>query len=273
MKNSRRSKLGDPPLDHLRSVAHKSPAKDIGKSTVVQQEPREVVSVENSYAFFTKQRPLSWQYYYRQVTVPFYRTGTNDEDNVTFRTVIDTLDVNEALVVNSLTASILYRPEPSGSIRPGNFIKVERVQVPTVDEFILLARLQSKFDFNLVCQSTRLYEANINADNSAYVLPTFVASVSNRDGFSTLNTNVLENAQSSTSLYALDTGEIAIEYNAIDSYVSAPVNDFAFGFLPEDAVELNGGLVASPKIVFEVHGHKLNKNDAEFLKALIRKNI
>jgi hypothetical protein len=269
-KKSRRL-YGTDPLKQLRSVSNKVPSRYVDKETVRFSEPREVQAIENVYEFFTKQRPLAWQYYYRQVTVPLYRTGTSEEDNDPISTVIDTLDVNEALVINHLSAQILYRPEPPTgfSVRPGNYIAVERVEQPTVEDFFIVVALRSRFQFNLLSTTTRLYEANVSANVPD---PTFSLSVANRDGYSTLNTNVLENNDSGTSLYVLETGDLSVSFSAIDSYVSTPANALAFGLLPYDAIEDNGGLVASPKIVFDIRGHKITKNDAELLKQLIQNN-
>ena len=265
-KKSRRLH-GTDPLKQLRSVSNGVPSKHIEKQTVRQVEPREVQAIENVYEFFTKQRPLAWQYYYRQITIPFFRTGTSVQDNEPISTVIDTLDVNEGLVINHLSAQILYRPEPPGGIiRPGNYVALDRVEVPTVDEIGLL---RSQFQFNLLSTTTRLYEANVSAFSRP---PSFSISVSNRDGYSTLNDSVLNNGESATSFYVLEPGDLSVSYTAIDSYVSTPPNDLAFGFLPFEAVEDNGGLVASPKIVFNIRGHKITKNDAELLKQLIQNN-
>ena len=273
-KKSRRL-YGTSPLEQLRSVSNKVPSKHVEKETIQRTTPREVQAIENVYEFFTKQRPLAWQYYYRQVTIPFFRTGTDDTDNDPISTVIDTLDVNEGLVINHLSCQILYRPEPPAGfgVRPGNYVALERIECPTVDDLIPTLpplRLRSFFEFNLQSSTTRLYEANVNAYSEA---PSFSVSTVNRDGYSTLNDNVLVNGESATSLYVLETGDLNIEYSAIDSYVSTPVaNNIAFGFLPYEAVEDNGGVIASPKIVFDIRGHKINKNDAELLKSLIQNN-
>ena len=81
--HSRKSRRlhGTDPLKQLRSVSDGVPSKHIEKQTVRRVEPREVQAIENVYEFFTKQRPLAWQYYYRQVTLPFKRTGTSRQDN------------------------------------------------------------------------------------------------------------------------------------------------------------------------------------------------
>jgi len=269
-KKSRRL-YGTSPLEQLRSVSNKVPSKHVEKETIQRTTPREVQAIENVYEFFTKQRPLAWQYYYRQVTIPFFRTGTDDTDNDPISTVIDTLDVNEGLVINHLSCQILYRPEnPAGpAVRPGNYVALERIECPTVDDLVILGRLRSYFEFNLQSSTTRLYEANVNAYTRP---PSFSVTTVNRDGYSTLNDNVLVNGESATSLYILETGDLKIEYSAIDSYVSTPANNIAFGFLPYEAVEDSGGVIASPKIVFDIRGHKINKNDAELLKSLIQNN-
>lgn len=258
------------PQEILRA-SDKVPSKNMDKRTVRREEPREVLETSRVYEFFTKQKPLAWQYYYRQVTIPFFRTGTEESDNKPFSTVIDSLDVNEGLVINHLSCQILYRPEPPAgkSVRPGNFIALERMEVPTVDEAPIVSALKSRFQYNLMSTTTRLYEANVSAFSRP---PTFSLSVSNRDGFSTLNDNVLGNGDSGTSLYVLETGDLSVEYTAIDSYESTPVNDLAYGFLPYDAVEDFGGAMSSPKIVFDVRGHKITKNDAQLLKSLIQNN-
>jgi len=265
---------GTSPLEQLRSVSNKVPSKHVEKETIQRTTPREVQAIENVYEFFTKQRPLAWQYYYRQVTLPFFRTGTNEQDNDPILTLVDTLDVNEGLVINHLSAQILYRPEPpaGSSLRPGNFVALERLECPTVDEVIILppTTLKSQFQFNLLSTTTRLYEANVSADSRQPL--SFSLSVANRDGYSTLTDNVLSNGESTTSLYILETGDVQLQYTAIDSYVSVPANALAFGFLPYEAVEDSGGLIASPKIVFDIRGHKINKNDAELLKSLIQNN-
>jgi hypothetical protein len=167
----------------------------------------------------------------------------------------------------------MYRPTPdAGPVRPGNFVQIDNVEVPTIDELTLGSPLRAKFKFNLSSTTTRLYEANVSADRGNFTLDIAYGGlvVSNRDGFSTLNSNVLVNAQSSTTLFILETGDVAVDFDAIDSYVSTPANPFAFGFLPYAATEIIDGTVASPKIVFDIRGHKINKNDAELLKEILR---
>lgn len=256
--------------------SQKQPSKNINKETVQRAIPRNVQAIENAYEFFTKQRPISWQYYAKQITFPFWRTGTNFQDNEPFSHVIETLDVNEALVINHLSVSIAYRPvtdptTPLTDIPPGYYNYLSGPILPTVyEEFLFLVDMKAVFNFNLLSATGALYESNAFANvgnNKSGFFGGF--NTSERDGFTQINENVLNNAESSTALYIFEAGDISATFTTIDSYKTA-LSNFAFGFLPPDLVFPNGGVRVSPKIIFDIRGHKLNKNDAQLLKALIK---
>lgn len=257
------------PLQKLRSVSNRVPSNHIEKTTIVREEPVVFQDVISRDLFSSKQRPTSWQYYSRVVALPFLRTGTDDSNNEPYLYTFDSLDVNEALVINHFSAQIMYRPytEPPEVLRPGYFVTLDKISLPPVlDTIFGFVNVDARFEFNLFSSTSRLYEANVSSDAGGG----FIVAVSNRDGFSTINDNVLHNGDSSTSLYVLDTGSVSVGFSAIDSYVAVPPNLFAYGFLPYDVSPDNLGLYAAPRIVFEIRGHKITKKEAERLKALVR---
>jgi hypothetical protein len=271
MKKLKRSSTKTSPLDKLRSVSNKSPARDIGKHTVVQEPPRSVLDAQLENLFFSKQRPLPWAYYSAVKYEPLRTTGATFSDNVAKEILVRELDVNEALVVNHFEASIIYRPIPESvtavaDIKPGHFVKLDSLMIPSgrpvLDPFV-------GFSFDLVAEESALYEADNEIRNRTLAEFRKVIEAPT-SGFSFLNTNVLANSDSSTSLYIFETGTVSAKYTCIDA--GSGNNAPPVGFLPYG---LNTTLplidqLYSMLVVFNIRGHVINKKDAQKLKDIVR---
>ena len=262
------------PVSKLQSPQGKSPSAFVKKETVVQGFPREVQAIESVYEYFTKQRPLAWQYFSRTVQAPLVCTGRTIADDVPNRLHVRTLDVNQSLVLNSLYASIVYRPITTAGIGAGtplnHYVSLETPYLIRQQFEIGKDPKDFAFYYNLNAQSNSLYEANITS--SIDPLPTSVlGDISPTDGFTKLGENVLENAESSTALYVFETGDVSVTFTCLDTISFddvANTNNFPANFFPE-------GLSVSailPYVVFEIRGHMINKNDAELLKTLVQNN-
>ena len=279
--HSRRSKkmYGKPsqvsPLSKLVSSQGKSPSAFLGKETVVQDSPREVQAIENVYEFFTKQRPLAWNYYSATVYEPMKITGNFWRNNQPIKIPIRTLDVNESLVLNHFEATILYRPIPEGTavsdIKNGYFVALDTPMIPLGLSTGSSGSTPTGFLFNLVAEEASLYEAesriqdvgsgSLRKDRNA---PT--------SGFLRLNTNVLESGESTTSLYVFETGTLSAEYSCVvqpGAVGDPPTQILPYGLVTGLPVnDLRFGIT----IVFNVRGHVINRNDAALLKTLIQNN-
>lgn len=255
------------------STFAKSPSAFLGKKSVPKADVRDVQPIENIYEFFTKQRPLSWQYFSRTVQAPLVCTGRTIGDNIPKTLNVRDLDVNECLVINSFYANILYRPiEEIVASSTLNYY------VPLASPYIVRQRFDISKDlkdfafyFNLVSENTSLYEANLSSDVSALDLSSQIVSILPTDGFMKLDSNVLENGDSSTALYMFESGNISVQFTCLDTLSFDDVtNTFNFpaNFFPPNL----SNKAILPYVTFDIRGHIINKNDAELLKTLIQNN-
>jgi hypothetical protein len=216
-------------------VPHRQPIKDLGKETKVQKEARNVMPTENVWDFYTKQRPISFQYYSRLVSRPFVdTTGLADQKGVF---LFETLDENQALVINYLKATVNYRIDSAAANR--------EYREPLSN--LGLSYPSFEFGFNLESQDGALYDAKGSGINIAITRSDF-------QGFNILNENVLENGSSDTSLYIFESGQLSVSYK----FLGTP-NQF-----------LNTAIgVPLAQIYWDIRGHLINRTDANLLRELI----
>ena len=217
-------------------VPHKQPIKDLGKETKVQKEARNILPTENVWDFYTKQRPISFQYYSRLVSRPFVdTTGLADQKGVF---LFETLDENQALVINHLKVRVNYKVDPANAVHPEYRESLSNLGISYPD---------TEFGFNLESQDGALYDAK--GTGFALIVR------HNFEGFSILNENVLDNGSSDTSLYIFESGQLSVSYKflgAVNSYLN-----------------FTAGAPPLPQIYFDVRGHLINRTDSNLLRELI----
>ena len=256
----------------------KAPSAFVKKETVPQSEPSNIQQIENVYEFFTKQRPLAWNYYSSTVYDGLFTTGSSwgDPTNSPTSIVLTELDVNEALVLSYLEANIIYRPIPDGTavsdIQDGYFVALDSHSIPVGRTIGVSATTRTGFVFDLRAQESSLYEASLVVPNTAGTPGILRDRQAPTGGFTRLNVNVLEAAENSTALYIFETGPVSLEYLCID--ISSGSGNVPRGFFPYG---LAWTLPAAdsricPLVTFDVRGYKINKNDAELLKTLVQNN-
>lgn len=220
---------------------HKQPIKDLGKETKVQKEARNILPTENVWDFYTKQRPISFQYYSRMLGLPFASTAAFPDELATFR--VDDLDENKSLVINHFAAYVSYRPDGTVGGPQENY----RV---SLEGPALAFTPNTNFGFNLKSETGALYDAS---GNGAFFIVTAAT-----QGFTFLNQNVLNNGNSDTSLYIFESGEIQVDYKFITAGALQT-------FFPGNFTTLE----YQAYINFDIRGHLINRTDANLLRELI----
>ena len=189
---------------HIRvKQTHRQPSVYEEKNTVSQVSESPPVSVQQANDFFTKQRPLSWQYYYRSFTLN--SVGTNDgpdaldtgPNGVTVN--LDTIPEGRALVINHFRLSFGYKPylSPTPAIGQDIYFFFDDLQL-----------IDLPFSFGLVSTQTSLADVTSTL-NTSYTPgsqpdPNTNPNADAFSGYRVLNQNVLLNGDSATSLYILE---------------------------------------------------------------------
>jgi len=232
-------------------VPHKQPIKDLGKKTKVQKEARNILPTENVWDFYTKQRPISFQYYSRMLGYNF--TPTVPFPNAVNSQLVDTLEESQSLVINHFAAYVSYRPDGTAGGPQENY----RV---ALDDVGLASTRDTQFGFNLTSETGALYDAN-DATNTGFFPVGFIPT----SGFVFLNRNVLDNGNSDTSLYIFESGDLFVNYRYVptDPITSLPIPETSF--FPGNFT----GLEYRPWINFDIRGHLINRTDANLLRELI----
>ena len=253
----------------------KSPSAFLDKETVPQGIARPIQAIENVYEFFTKQRPLAWTYLNTVLYEPLITTGPNFDESSPTTTLVKELDVNECLVLSYFEVSILYRPIPVGTavadIQNGYYVALDSLSIPPALSVGTGIGNQVGFVYNLRAQESSLYEASNIVRERNYAGFRRDGTIP-QGGFVRLNTNVLENAENSTSLYIFESGPVTVDYTCIDS--SSGSGNVPRGFFPyglEWTIPL-ADLRIGPVVMYDIRGFVINKNDAELLKTLVQNN-
>lgn len=253
----------------------KSPSAFLGKETVPQGAARPIQAIENVYEFFTKQRPLAWTYLNTVLYEPLLTTGSAFESSIPTVTLVKDLDVNECLILSHFEVSIQYRPIPEGTavadIQNGYYVALDSPSIPPSLSTGTMVGNQVGFVFNLRAQEASLYEASNIVRGRNYAGFRRDGTVP-QSGFVRLNTNVLANAENSTSIYIFESGPVTVDYTCIDS--SSGSGNVPRGFFPyglEWTIPL-ADLRIGPIVMYDIRGFVINKNDAELLKTLVQNN-
>lgn len=261
MKGTRRNAKNQP-ASRLVKETHSQPSVHLNKKVVPRVETESPLSSELTNEFFTKQRPDSWQYYYRSFTLKgFGRTGGGtgvdglNTDAQGAIAVLDTITEGQALIVNHFRVSFGYKPNADAVPSTGS-------EIYTFFEDNALMDLE--FSFNL--QSTQSVLADVNGIYAANYLPgddiqnPFNTAYA---GYRTLNQNVLENAESSTSLYVFEPSNVQFKY-VLNLDPATKLAEYMVGPLP------GSGKFAQPTLFIEIRGHMLNRLDGQLLQTLVQ---
>lgn len=227
----------------------------------VDQRHSPITQIENSYEFYTRQRPLSFTPFYRKMVRPLYDTKNttsvsfvnNGKASEDFFNVLE----GECVIVNHFEANILYLPYrdfSSASVTVQQNVAATRIGDNGADAITNEATNLNgtPFSFGLNSSSNSLYDSEVISFFSG-----FNPAGDKGVGFSTLNQNVLDfGNDGGTTLY--------IPENSIVKYV------YEFFVNPNRVIPqpaLNNYVLIS----FEVRGHKTTMRDYEIIRRFNQK--
>jgi hypothetical protein len=216
------------------------------KRTIDRGTPRpdEIQKVENTYEFFTRQRPFAWEPYTFTGSETFQDTSGFSGQTISFQ--FDTIPSRKSLIINYFEVGVHYLPYGNlplvnYTIRLDDPFTLTRVVDPATGQVA---------SFGLTSSTEALYHARTRPDFSTFVTGRALSD------FTMLNTNVLDfGNDGGTSLFVSENADLRFTY-------SCPIN-------PLTLVDI----VAYPdaKIInlnFTVRGHLINVRDYDTLKVL-----
>ena len=274
-KKSQKNK--NTPLSKAVKETHAQPSIYLNKETMPQVEQESPLLSELTNEFFTKQRPDSWQYYYRSFTL---KNADNEVAGLNTPAGGVLLDLDEipngqALVINYFKVCFGYK---ANALESGQRIPpfAPPAPLPGSQKYTFFednALIDLNFCFNL--QSSQSVLADVNGVYDAQYIPgdTFnkpatATALDPRDGafagYRTLNQNVLENGESSTSLYIFEPSTLLFRYILNPSYPNKLYEYMDLTTVPTLLKHVQ------PTLFIEVRGHLLNRLDGQLLQSLVQ---
>lgn len=234
-------------------------SKESAKQTRQRDDERSspLQQIENTYEFYTRQRPLNFTPTILKQTQIFQ--NTSGFPNSEKRFLLKVIDQGQAMIVHSLRTSIRYFPE---AFTQSLFTEVLNDDALDVLSFVTGVPPSTKpFYFNLISSSNSMYEAELaDSFNPFAPLGGFAASAV---GISTLNQNVLDfGGDGGTTLFVPENSQLSYVYsmtaNPNSGGATPPVVPTT---VPRQAMA----------ITFEVKGHMMTMREYDVLKTLNQK--
>lgn len=239
---------------------HRQPSLYLNKHTAPQGEAHNALLVQGANQFFTKQRPESWQYYYRSFTLQNGSQGLDGLNTSPNGVSIFLEDVaqGQSLIINHFRLVIGYKlardnssPLPYGA----NVLTF-------FDDYQLI---DANFSFNLTSSQSSLVDVKASFDNE-FTPISYTPRGESYSGFRVLNQNVLANENSSTSLYVLEPSKLYFQYVYTPSFTTGGNDVPLYTKIPEPLLDKYVNFT----MFVELRGHLLNRLDGQLLREVLR---
>lgn len=230
-----------------KAVDKKTVSRDDARSTDLQQ-------IENTYEFYTKQRPLNFVPTVLKQTQVFQNTASFQNSEQSF--LMKTIEQGQAMTVHSLRVSVHYFPEAFTTS-----LFTETLNDDALDVLSLTGTATKPFYYNLISSSNAMYEGDITeATNILIPAAQFARSAV---GLSTLNQNVFDfGGDGGTTLFIPENSQLSFVYSmTVDPNSPASTAPVVPTTVPRQIMS----------ITFEVKGHMMTMREYDVIKTLNQK--